>query len=87
MINTPSSLADDRCNFQYSVLDLIALERLPCPPRSLPLIMSSPNLNGTLGTLEVGVLVAIYLFGVASVQAYVYYTQSTEDSKLLKGLV
>ncbi|KAF8150473.1 hypothetical protein K438DRAFT_1988432 [Mycena galopus ATCC 62051] len=47
----------------------------------------SSNLNTTLGALEIGVVVSCVLFGVTTLQAYIYYTRFPDDSRFLKGLV
>ncbi|KAF8179599.1 hypothetical protein K438DRAFT_1977308 [Mycena galopus ATCC 62051] len=41
----------------------------------------------TIGAYQIGVLVSYVLFGVATAQAYVYYTRFPEDPRELKALV
>jgi len=45
------------------------------------------NLNYTVGAIEVGVLVSMFLFGVVSCQTWVYYRRFPTDAVLLKLLV
>ncbi|KAJ7260516.1 hypothetical protein B0H12DRAFT_1107675 [Mycena haematopus] len=42
--------------------------------------------NTTLGSLQIGVLVSCVLFGVATMQCYIYFTRFPEDSRTLKAL-
>lgn len=47
-----------------------------------------PTLNLTLGTIEIGVILACILYGSMGVQAYNYYQASWDnDSLLVKTLV
>ncbi|KAK7034762.1 hypothetical protein VNI00_012169 [Paramarasmius palmivorus] len=43
--------------------------------------------NSTVGALEVGALAAVFLFGVVTLQVYIYYHQFPEDSWYIKTLV
>ena len=43
--------------------------------------------HATLGALEVGVLVCMFLLGMSTMQAYVYYNTFPLDHKYLKALV
>ncbi|KAJ7233015.1 hypothetical protein C8J57DRAFT_1382627 [Mycena rebaudengoi] len=61
------------------------LRGMSTSPR-MNLVLSS-DLNTTLGALEIGVLVSCVLFGVTTVQVYIYYTRFPDDSRFLKGLV
>ncbi|KAJ6529897.1 hypothetical protein DFH09DRAFT_1327160 [Mycena vulgaris] len=57
------------------------------PPVSLSF---PPSLDSTIGALEIGILAAIYLFGLVTGQVYVYFSQHSNDPwglKLLVGLV
>ncbi|KAJ3512183.1 hypothetical protein NLJ89_g3670 [Agrocybe chaxingu] len=45
------------------------------------------DVNGTLGALSVGVLISVFLFGIATVQAYIYYSNFPDDKVRLKVLV
>lgn len=49
--------------------------------------MVSPNLGNTLGAIEIGILVSVFLFGFYTVQAIIYYANFPDDPKILKGLV
>ncbi|KAJ7433718.1 hypothetical protein FB451DRAFT_1313347 [Mycena latifolia] len=43
-----------------------------------------PPLDGTYGALEIGSAVATFLFGILTLQAFNYYREFPQDSKLLK---
>jgi hypothetical protein len=45
------------------------------------------NLNGTLGALEIGVLISLFLFGIVTVQTSVYYDRFHKDPWHVKFLV
>ncbi|KAF7353298.1 hypothetical protein MSAN_01517800 [Mycena sanguinolenta] len=47
---------------------------------------ASFNPNPTLGALQIGVLVSAVLFGVATMQTYIYFTRFPEDSRKMKAL-
>ncbi|KAJ7689492.1 hypothetical protein B0H17DRAFT_1202374 [Mycena rosella] len=49
--------------------------------------MASFNPNTTLGAYEIGVLTSYALFGVTTIQAYIYYGRFPHDSSKLKLLV
>ncbi|KAJ7086195.1 hypothetical protein C8R44DRAFT_991628 [Mycena epipterygia] len=44
----------------------------------------SPALDGSLGALEIGMVVGIFLFGILTLQTFNYYRQFPDDSKTLK---
>ncbi|KAJ6460997.1 hypothetical protein C8R45DRAFT_537013 [Mycena sanguinolenta] len=46
-----------------------------------------PAMDNTLGALEIGVLVSYMLFGVTTIQTYIYYHRCPYDSPKLKALV
>ena len=46
-----------------------------------------PAFDGTLGATLVGAVMATFLFGIASLQAFNYYRSFPEDTKRLKILV
>ncbi|KAJ7146849.1 hypothetical protein C8R44DRAFT_864567 [Mycena epipterygia] len=45
---------------------------------------SSPALDGSLGALEIGIVVGTFLFGILTLQTFNYYRQFPEDSRTLK---
>jgi len=45
------------------------------------------NLANTLGVLEIGSLLGVFLFGVVSLQTFNYYTMYPDDSWVNKTLV
>lgn len=45
------------------------------------------NLHDTLGALEIGAFIAIYLFGVVTTQADTYFRSYPEDKLVFKALV
>jgi predicted membrane-bound mannosyltransferase len=45
------------------------------------------DINATLGALEVGVLICMFLLGASTVQAYVYYSKFPRDDWKIKNLV
>ncbi|KAJ6524017.1 hypothetical protein B0H19DRAFT_1276709 [Mycena capillaripes] len=47
----------------------------------------SANVNTTIGALLIGVLISYMLFGITTIQMYIYYTRFPEDSCRLKALV
>ncbi|KAJ7350040.1 hypothetical protein DFH08DRAFT_958967 [Mycena albidolilacea] len=49
--------------------------------------MSSLNMDETYGSLLIGAFFAIFLQGMLTVQAYIYYESFPTDSKKLKSLV
>jgi len=54
---------------------------------TLPLATSTFDPTDTLGALLAGTFIAIFLFGLATVQVYLYYDRCHKDSRLLKTLV
>jgi hypothetical protein len=48
--------------------------------------MSSPLAN-TFGAIEIGSIIAIFLFGIITLQAYVYFTNFDEDHLAFRALV
>ncbi|KAJ7864747.1 hypothetical protein B0H14DRAFT_428376 [Mycena olivaceomarginata] len=51
------------------------------------LMDSLPSVHLTIGAVEIGVLVSYTLFGVTTVQAYIYYGRFPDDPSELKALV
>ncbi|KAJ7032723.1 hypothetical protein C8F04DRAFT_644527 [Mycena alexandri] len=53
--------------------------------------MESPAIrfdpNPTLGALQIGVLISCLLFGLTTMQTYIYYTRFPDDPRMLKALV
>lgn len=47
----------------------------------------SITLTNTLGVLEIGSLLGVFLFGVVSLQTFNYYTMYPDDSWVNKTLV
>ncbi|KAF7358028.1 Glycoside hydrolase [Mycena venus] len=45
------------------------------------------SLNATVGALEIGVLCSMFLFGVLTVQVYIYFTQFPRDPNGFKSMV
>jgi hypothetical protein len=45
------------------------------------------NIEGNLGPQEAGVLVAIFLFGMVTLQAFTYYQKYSHDAAGVKALV
>jgi hypothetical protein len=46
-----------------------------------------PALHGTLGSIEIGLVLGTFLFGLLTLQAFNYFRTSTNDTLLLKTLV
>ncbi|KAF7358642.1 Saposin B-type domain-containing protein [Mycena sanguinolenta] len=46
-----------------------------------------PPLDSTLGAVEIGAVVSTFLFGIETVQAYLYFDKYPEDTAFLKSLV
>src|ERR1700728_4763763 len=72
------------------------VNRLYCNPRNplpssldpyYPLMDSTANLHYTLGALEIGILISLFLFGIVTVQCSVYYDRFPNDSWHIKFLV
>ena len=49
--------------------------------------MKAVNLYTTLGAMEVGVMISIFLLGALTIQVYTYYHKFTSDSWKFKLLV
>ncbi|KAJ6581974.1 hypothetical protein B0H19DRAFT_1252128 [Mycena capillaripes] len=51
--------------------------------------MATPALalDGTLGVIQIGLVVATWLFGIVTLQTFNYYRTFPKDHKILKGLV
>ncbi|KAJ7090513.1 hypothetical protein C8R44DRAFT_818059 [Mycena epipterygia] len=45
------------------------------------------SLDGTLGAFEIGIVAGTFLFGIATLQAFNYYGDSSQDSRAVKSLV
>jgi hypothetical protein len=45
------------------------------------------NLNGSLGALEIGIVLGVFLFGIETLQTFNYYRRFPKDSNLLKATV
>jgi hypothetical protein len=45
------------------------------------------DINTTIGALEIGVLICMFLLGVSTVQVYVYYIKFPKDNWKIKTLV
>jgi hypothetical protein len=45
------------------------------------------NIQSTLGALEIGVFIALFLFGIVTAQASVYYQRFPQDRVHIKALV
>ncbi|KAJ7659089.1 hypothetical protein DFH06DRAFT_1472546 [Mycena polygramma] len=71
-----------------AVLKPFSLARTPRLP-SRPLFMSCPNfeVDNTFGAFLIGTLVSYALFGVETVQVYVYYDRFPQDSRTMKAMV
>jgi predicted membrane-bound mannosyltransferase len=50
-------------------------------------VFTLETINATLGALEVGVLICMFLLGASTVQAYVYYSRFPRDDWRIKSLV
>lgn len=51
------------------------------------MVSYSFSLANTFGALEIGVAVAIFLFGVVTVQTYTYFRRFQDDRLYFKALV
>ncbi|KAJ7053183.1 hypothetical protein C8F01DRAFT_555286 [Mycena amicta] len=49
--------------------------------------VASFDLGSTIGAFEVGVLISYVIFGITSLQAYVYYTRSEDDPVALRLMI
>ncbi|KAJ7889787.1 hypothetical protein B0H14DRAFT_1150401 [Mycena olivaceomarginata] len=45
------------------------------------------NLNGSLGALEIGIVLGVFLFGIETLQTFNYYRRFPKDSNLLKATI
>ncbi|KAF8148434.1 hypothetical protein B0H34DRAFT_802967 [Crassisporium funariophilum] len=45
------------------------------------------DVHGTLGALSIGVLISVFIFGIATVQTYIYYSRFPQDQLKWKILV
>lgn len=45
------------------------------------------DVNPTVGALEIGTLVSMFLFGIVTLQVYLYYRNFPKDNALLKIVV
>ena len=45
------------------------------------------DLNTTVGALEIGSIIAVFLFGIVTLQAHMYYISFQEDRSSFKALV
>lgn len=60
------------------------------PPTSVPhgaLIILPPTLATTLGAIEIGVMLAAVLYGVTTLQTYIYWQTPKRDKLWLRSLV
>jgi len=46
-------------------------------------IISSAKLDNTIGALELGSLLAMFMFGIVTLQTYSYYTHISDKDRLL----
>jgi hypothetical protein len=49
--------------------------------------MKATNIYTTLGAMEIGVIISIFLFGALTIQVYIYFHKFTSDSWKFKLLV
>ena len=45
------------------------------------------DVRATLGALEIGVFIALFLFGIATAQSFVYFQRFPKDPLFMKSLV
>jgi hypothetical protein len=45
------------------------------------------DLDGTLGDIQIALVLATWLFGIGTLQTFNYYREFPKDPKILKGLV
>jgi len=55
------------------------------PPLAASLFLS--DLNGSLGAMEIGTVLGVFLFGILTLQTFHYYRNFHKDSNLLKATV
>lgn len=49
--------------------------------------MPSSPLDLKTGVIEIGILISIFLYGIATVQTFIYFHDSARDPRWLKGMV
>ncbi|KAF5319823.1 hypothetical protein D9611_012857 [Ephemerocybe angulata] len=49
--------------------------------------MSVQTIDNTFGALQIGVLIAVFLFGIVTLQAHIYSSQFPDDRRIFKALV
>ncbi|KAJ6595807.1 hypothetical protein DFH09DRAFT_1305586 [Mycena vulgaris] len=54
---------------------------------NVPTNIPSLDLNGSLGAIEIGVVLGVFLFGIVTLQTFNYYRDFPKDSRLLKASV
>ncbi|KAJ2912093.1 hypothetical protein MD484_g8321, partial [Candolleomyces efflorescens] len=50
-------------------------------------VIASGGVDDTLGALQIGAILAVYLFGIITLQAYTYFRHFPEDKIVFKALV
>ncbi|KAJ6581955.1 hypothetical protein B0H19DRAFT_1117113 [Mycena capillaripes] len=60
-----------------------SLSIMSAPPTAPPL----PDLDGTLGDIQIALVMATWLFGIMTLQTFNYYREFPKDPNILKGLV
>ncbi|OCH93188.1 hypothetical protein OBBRIDRAFT_350577 [Obba rivulosa] len=55
--------------------------------RPMPSTLNGANLDNTLGTLLIGVMIAAIVYGITVVQTYQYFRKSDSDSRILRALI
>ena len=50
-------------------------------------LLTHVDLSGSMGALQIGSIVAVYIFGIVTLQAHIYYTTFPGDSWKYKTLV
>ena len=50
-------------------------------------VIASGGVDDTLGALQIGAILAVYLFGIITLQAYTYFRHFPEDKTIFKALV
>jgi hypothetical protein len=59
----------------------------PLAMASIPSTLSFRDLSPSLGAIENGTLLGVFLFGIETLQTFHYYRNFSQDSKLLKAVV
>lgn len=49
--------------------------------------MPSSPLDLKTGVIEIGILISTFLYGIATVQTFIYFHDSARDPRWLKGMV